>query len=112
MRGGKQPGAGRPLKPEGEKVRRFLVSLSPKAAAKWEVITPGERSAMVERMLLFTIGDAIDKADAINNKLGVILKSNPSDETMDKLAAISGRIDKLLDMVEEQQNRELDKQNK
>jgi hypothetical protein len=52
MRGGKQPGAGRPPKPEGTKVRRFLVSLSPEAAAKWEAITPGERSAMVEKMLM------------------------------------------------------------
>lgn len=52
MRGGKRPGAGAKPKPECDKVRRFLVALSPEAAAKWEAITPGERSAMVERMLL------------------------------------------------------------
>lgn len=52
MRGGKRPGAGAKPKPPGEKVKRFVISLSPEAAAKWEAITPGERSAMVEKMLM------------------------------------------------------------
>ena len=52
MRGGKRPGSGAKPKPEGTKVRRFLVSLSPEAAAKGEGVKPGERSAMVEKMLM------------------------------------------------------------
>lgn len=69
MRGGKRPGAGAKPKPEGDKVRRFLVSLSPEAAEKWEQVTPGERSAMVERMLIPISADDDSEVDLIKYAL-------------------------------------------